>query len=433
MKTIVLFALAGASLLCGQTADSQLDKELHNLQGYCGPALDQHLLERTPDTQCGQVIVNGAPLHLIGQMFAPGNGLGLGLGYTRLFNFGQSWQNNFDIGGSGSVQGAWEGHFVARLDKARPAPSLNDPTPPRHRTMERLEIQPYVTAQQLTKLDFYGEGPQSSRGNLALYSQRDIRAGVGITIPLAWWLNVGAKAEGVWTNIGPVFSGATPSVASLYANAEAEAPGIASQPTFSHYQFYLRPHLPNQEPFGLIYKVGYEWHQDHGSGQYSFGRFRADLLHNLYLEHAGKDVRRDSILSFYGRLTLAQVPNGNSVPFYLQDTLGGTDINGDPVLRAFPDYRFRAPDNIAIEVEFDRRIWKVLGIMLFYDTGEVADKASDLSLATMRHSFGGGLTLWSASKVVFRAYVGLGGGEGTHTFVGILPLPGPVMAPYRTY
>lgn len=431
MKRIVLFAVASVSLLCGQTADSQFDKELHNLKEYCGPAWDQHLLDRTTDGQCGQVIVNGSPLHLIGQMFAPGNGLALGLGYKREFAFGQSWQNNWDLGGSGSVEGAWEGHFVATLDKARAAPGLNDTTPPRHRIVERLEIQPYVNARQLTKLDFYGEGPQSSRSDLALYSQRDIRVGAGMVIPLAWWLNVGAKAEGVWTDIGPAVNGATPSVAAAYTNAEA--PGIVSQPLFSHYQFYVRPHYPNQEPFGLIYKIGYEWYQDHGSGQYSFGRFRADLLHNLYLEHAGKDVRRDSILSFYGRLTLAQVPNGNTVPFYLQDTLGGTDINGDPVLRAFPDYRFRAPDNIAIEVEFDRRIWKVLGIMVFYDTGEVADKASDLSLADMRHSFGGGLTLWSASKVVFRAYVGFGGGEGTHTFVGIIPLPGPVMAPYRTY
>jgi hypothetical protein len=211
------------------------------------------------------------------------------------------------------------------------------------------------------------------------------------------------------------------------------APGLDSPSTFTHYQFYIRPHYPNQEPFGLIYKIGYEYYQDHGSGRYSFGRFRADLLHNLYLEHAGKDLRRDSILSFYGRLTLAQTAAGNSVPFYLQDTLGGTDINGDPSLRGFADYRFRDPDNMVIEVEFNRRIWKPVGIMVFYDAGQVAAQASDLSLGKMRQSVGGGLTLWSATKVVFRAYVGFGGGEGTHTFVGILPLPGPVAAPYRTY
>jgi hypothetical protein len=432
MNRMAFFALA-ASLASGALGDDQLAKEIHTIENYCKPALQDKLLNRTDDTQCAQPIVNGDPLHFNAQMFAPGNGLGLGLGYKRLFTFGQSWQNNFDLGGMASVQGAWEGSFVAQFDKQRPAPSMTDTTPPQHRIVEKFEIEPYATAVQLTKLDYYGEGPQSVRNALTLYTERDIRVGVGMSIPLAWWLNMGVKAEGLWPSIGPAYNNTYTSVAQAYQENPTLAPGILSQPTFTHYQFYVRPHLPNQEPFSLIYKIGYEYYQDHGSGQYSFGRFRADLLHNLYLEHDGKNLRRDSILSVYARLTLAETSAGNSVPFYLQDTLGGTDINGDPALRGFPDYRFRDPDNLVFEVEFNRRIWKPLGIMVFYDVGQVAAQASDLSLTKMRQSVGGGLTLWSATKVVFRAYVGFGGGEGTHTFVGILPLPGPVAAPYRTY
>jgi len=430
MKPVLLFTLAVAIAW----GDDQLAKEIHTIQQYCEPAWHDKFLDRSQDTQCAQPIFNGDPLHFNGQMFAPGNGLGLGLGYKRLFTFGEKWQNNWDLGGSGSVQGAWEGHFVALFDKQPPPVTMGDNTPAQRRIMEKFEIQPYVTAQQLTKLDFYGEGPQSSLSTLGLYTERDIRVGVGVSIPVAWWLNVGAKAEGLWPAIGAASTSTIPSVDDFYRVDPAQAPGLASVPTFTHYQFYVRPHLPNDYPYGLIYKIGYEYYQDHGGGQYSFGRFRADLLHNLYLEHAGKGVpRRDSILSIYGRLTLAHTSAGNVVPFYLQDTLGGTDINGDPALRGFPDYRFRAPDNMVIEVEFNRRIWKPLGIMVFYDTGQVAAQASDLSLAKMRQSVGGGLTLWSATKVVFRAYVGFGGGEGTHSFVGILPLPGPVAAPYRTY
>jgi len=429
MRILVLLALAGA-LAYG---DDQLAKEVHTIENYCGPAFKDKLLDRTQDGQCIQPIVNGSPLHLNARMFAPGNGLGLGLGYKREFTFGEAWQNNWDLGGMGSVQGAWEAHFIAVLDKERPAPSMTDTTPPGRRIVEKFEILPYVTAQQLTKLDFYGEGPNSFRTLAALYTERDIRVGVGLSIPLAWWLNAGAQAEGLWPAIGPNSTTTIPSVAAAYQLNPSFAPGIVSQPAFTHYQFYLRPHIPNQDPFDVIDKIGYEYYQDHGAGQYSFGRFRADLLTNLYPEHAGKARRRDSIFSIYARLTLAQTANGNAVPFYLQDTLGGTDINGDPVLRGFADYRFRAPDNMVFEVEFNRRIWKPLGIMLFYDTGEVAAQASDLSFAHMRQSVGGGLTLWSASKVVFRAYVGFGGGEGMHIFEGIMPLPGPVAAPYRTY
>jgi hypothetical protein len=431
MKPIILFALAGLSLLPAQTPDSQFQKELHNIQKYCGMASDKHFLEREADTDCAETIVNGKPLKLAYQSFAPGSGLGLGLAYQHDFDFGQSWQNNWELGGEGSVQGAWEGHLIARFDKAwaQDKSPFGGPSP-EHEIKEHIEVHPYVSAQQLTKINFYGEGPESPLSALALYSERDIRVGLGVSVPLAWWVNLGAKAEGVWTDLGPASTSTTPSVAGIYN--ELEAPGIGSQPPFSHFQFYVRPHLPNQEPYRLIYKIGYEYYQAHGL-PYSFGRFRADLLHNFYLEKSRRRRNDGSILSIYGRLTLSQTSGSNVVPFFLQDTLGGTDINGDPALRAFADYRFRAPDNLVFEVQFERRIWSVLGIMLFYDTGEVAGQASDLSLAHMRQSVGGGLTLWSTNRVVFRAYVGFGGGEGTHTFVGILPLPGPVAAPYRTY
>ena len=61
----------------------------------------------------------------------------------------------------------------------------------------------------------------------------------------------------------------------------------------------------------------------------------------------------------------------------------------------------------------------MVGIVAFYDTGQVALKASDLSFANMRHSYGFGLTFRSGEKVWFRAYVGLGSGEGRHNFFGI--------------
>jgi hypothetical protein len=58
-------------------------------------------------------------------------------------------------------------------------------------------------------------------------------------------------------------------------------------------------------------------------------------------------------------------------------------------------------------------------VLGFYDTGQVAVNKSDLSFSDMRHSFGFGVSFWAQSKVVFRAYVGLGSGEGIHNFFGI--------------
>ncbi|MDQ2899416.1 MAG: hypothetical protein M3Y07_06395 [Acidobacteriota bacterium] len=57
--------------------------------------------------------------------------------------------------------------------------------------------------------------------------------------------------------------------------------------------------------------------------------------------------------------------------------------------------------------------------MAFYDTGKVTMVKSDLDFSNFRHSFGFGGNIWAGAKVVFRAYVGLGGGEGVHPFFGI--------------
>ena len=111
----------------------------------------------------------------------------------------------------------------------------------------------------------------------------------------------------------------------------------------------------------------------------------------FHLEHANGSLRRDSILSLYGRLILSDTSAGRVIPFYLQDTLEGTDINGDPSLRGFADYRFRGPDSMVMEAQWDRRLWKVLGIMIFYDAGRVAMQKSDLDFSNLHHSVGGGL------------------------------------------
>jgi hypothetical protein len=53
------------------------------------------------------------------------------------------------------------------------------------------------------------------------------------------------------------------------------------------------------------------------------------------------------------RLSISQTSTGNAFPFYMQETLGG--IDGQPTLHGFADYRFRAPDLLLFQVEYDHR------------------------------------------------------------------------------
>jgi hypothetical protein len=114
--------------------------------------------------------------------------------------------------------------------------------------------------------------------------------------------------------------------------------------------------------------------------------------------------------------------------------LRGRDIENQPTLRAFRDYRFRGPNLMMVQVEYDRRLCQEckpcgqgtlrtvcthLGLLVAYDAGKVALRKSDLDFSEMRQSFGGGFAIYLADRVVFRVAVALGGGEGAHPYFGI--------------
>jgi len=100
------------------------------------------------------------------------------------------------------------------------------------------------------------------------------------------------------------------------------------------------------------------------------------------------------------------------VPFYLDETLGGADIYGNDTLRGFVDYRFRGPSRMLFQAEFRHRVWGPFGLYTFADSGKVAQTSSDLAFEHMRHDYGIGMYISATNRIVLRAYLGFGSGEG---------------------
>jgi hypothetical protein len=270
-----------------------------------------------------------------------------------------------------------------------------------------------------------------------------VSAGASVLNPITSWFDVGASAEYYKAQIGGAPSASIRPIDRFYS--EVTAPGLTHQPAFARYAVWVDPYYDwTRTSFNS--KIAFEEFQDVGSGRYSFRRFRADFLEKIYPETqsepsaGGTQTRRqprfDSVLYIAGRFSASTAWQGDAVPFYLQETIGGSDIDNVATLRGYQDYRFRAPDLFSLQVQYERRLLPApprgaprastvrsvagaLGILAFYDTGEVATSVDDFSLSKIRHSFGFGLTFWSGEKVWFRAYIGLGSGEGRHTFVGV--------------
>ena len=103
------------------------------------------------------------------------------------------------------------------------------------------------------------------------------------------------------------------------------------------------------------------------------------------------------------------------MPFYLQPTLGGTDINNVDALRSYRDYRFRAPSLLVFQAEYTHTLWGPIAALGFYDTGRVAENRSDIGFSQFHHSLGAGFIVQVGGAPVFKFYYAWGGGEGSHT------------------
>lgn len=300
---------------------------------------------------------------------------------------------------------------------------------------EALGLNFYVRNRSMPMMTFYGLGPNTHLDDVARFSERDTSAGIEVTTPFpeVSWLSAGGTVEGLWPDIGSVTGKNIVSIGQLYT--EQTAPGLTTQPPIVHEQMFLQAHRRFLSRFELNYNVAYGLYQDASRGHYSFQRFETKVEHRFYPEkrkHGG--VIEQNYFSVLWRYSVSYADSGNAIPFYLQETIGGSDIDNQPSLPAFKDYRFRGPDLLTARAEYDRKLCDAcapckeglihtvcshLGLVANYDAGEVALRRSDLDFSDMRQSYGGGVSIYLGKDVIFRMALALGGGEGAHPFFGI--------------
>jgi len=121
------------------------------------------------------------------------------------------------------------------------------------------------------------------------------------------------------------------------------------------------------------------------------------------------------------RLLLSEsMTSGTSVvPFYFQQTLGGSDINSALALGSYQDYRFRAPNLLLLQENFEHSIWGPFGLKLMADEGRVALTRSQVGFSHLKHSFAGGLTLRAGGFPMVFLMFAWGGPEGHHNIVNM--------------
>jgi hypothetical protein len=178
-----------------------------------------------------------------------------------------------------------------------------------------------------------------------------------------------------------------------------------------------------------------------GTGtQSSFNRWTADLQHEIPLYRSVSSTgprdfngpnecsqalgssgcppvqwsrNREGSIAFRLLVSGSSTSDGNQVPFYFQPTLGGSDINGQPLLASYQDYRFRGPNLILLQESIEHSLWGPVGVFAQAEQGKVAPTSGDINFTDLATSATVGVTLRAGGFPMVNLSFSWGG-EGHH-------------------
>lgn len=405
---------------------------------------------------CAEVLFTGDPLHIAVGTIAPQNGVAGGLalvGHKNLLS--GNWRISWNADAVASENGSWRaGVYVKFVDT-----SLTPPTPqfgvPKPRAtefpayVEQPVINVYAQSISLNKLTFFGEGPTTTEAGRSYYGMTEHIAGASTVRPLRGrWSVVGVygEANARVVSLRPDHGESSPSIEQFYSSAAI--PGLGKDRSFAQLGVGVRarPSAFNNA-LHFDYDFGYRPYFSIAYSSLSFQRLTINAYQEYSLHHSSPQVQRQTngpddctldaaatnkqcpkpgLRSMEGTIgfrvieSLSMTPGNGGVPFYFQPTLGGADINGDPSLPSYQDYRFRAPNLLLLRENFEHSIGKLpLGVTFMADQAKLGITRGDIGNSPWLHSYAAGLTLRAGGFPQVYLLFAFGGKEGTHTIANV--------------
>jgi hypothetical protein len=398
---------------------------------------------------CGQLLFTDHPLHIAVGSLAPQNGFGTGLAFTTHYTPNEDWRLFWNADAVGTPNGSWRagGYMTAVLIRHTKIQTTTGTSPVRAGSVVISDMpvfHVYAQGTSLNQIGYYGLG-QGTQRNQSGFGMTEIIVGANVIWPLLPKLKISFLGEvnGRLYSIRGSSSRTVPSL--LDTGTETTAPGLFNAPSFAQFAEGLRfrPRFAN----GYV-RLNYtgkfqEWVASRG--HYSFRRLSLDLDHQFPLYRNTRSLLPNDFNGPDNCSTSAQTENcppisrnlegsfglrffytrsytsGSSVvPFFVDPTIGGSDVNGTTLLPSYPDYRFRGPNMMVLRASFEHSIGKLpVGAKFLVDQGRVAVSGSDLGWSHLVHSYAAGITLHAGGLPLVDILFAWGGKEGTHTIANV--------------
>lgn len=423
---------------------------------------------------CAETLFTGTPFHIAIGSLAPQNGVAAGLAFAEVYHptycahwldlthspapgtrNACHWSLTFNADGQASSNTSWRaGIYITAARLSSRIPVAHYPGAPRAHYASRTFTTPsptvsfYSQSTSLNRIYFYGLGTDTVPAARSDFGLSENITGIDATIPLTSWfapigLTLVGEINGRFPSVRGSYGDTSPSIEVSYN--EISAPGLVSQPAYFQTGEALRlmPAIPAAARLKLNYLAELQQFAAPSDSHYSFRRFTADLDHRLvlYTKDVGKpgaapppgsdaaartippiSPTRDVTGALSARLLIQEsiAGAGSVVPFYLDPTIGGSDVNSQSILPSYPDYRFRAPNLLLINGAYEQSLGKIpIGLFLGVDEAKVALRRDDITFSHLRHSYTAGLTIHAGGLPVVYLLFAWGGDEGHHTIANI--------------
>jgi Omp85 superfamily domain len=261
-------------------------------------------------------------------------------------------------------------------------------------------VEVYARRRDFPQEDFYGIGPDSLEDARSNFALRDtfVRVTPGVR---QGYLTAGVNLGYLDPSIGSGTDTGMPSTDEIFG--PEDVPGLDAQPAFGVIEPFVEFTTLDRaidDRAGGRYRLSFTRYADRDLDQFSFNRWDVDLRQFIPFVH---DTHT---LALRAWVSSSDPSEGDTVPFYLQPTLGGSYS-----LRGYRTFRFRDRSALLLQAEYRWRINEFVTGALFYDTGAVGPELGEIG--KLERDYGFGFRAGSRATVAFRLDVAFGGREGT--------------------
>lgn len=252
------------------------------------------------------------------------------------------------------------------------------------------------THRNLPQMHYYGPGPGSAKTGRSNYRLEDTRLGVRAGVRPVDHLRTGGTG-GLWqVNVGPGTDRRFISTEQQYSPRQTI--GIDRQTEFLQggvFAEYDYRDIPGGPRSGGFYRTHFSYNKDTDLELHTHRKL--DIEAQQYIPMFNQ--RR--VIALRGRSELTWKNRGQTLPFYMQPTLGGSND-----LRGFRPFRFYGDNMMVLNAEYRYEVFSGLDMAVFADAGKVFQDKKDWNFADLEGSYGIGMRFNARNAVFLRIDAG---------------------------